>query len=86
MGKNWQWSYQQGRVKRLNAEVKAANDGVAFDVRKVPLHSHCGTMQSHFSKGWHSVTLGEIHIKLHGHSSLDAVKKRLAQRLGVKHG
>tara|TARA_Y100000034_G_C6780701_1_gene348937 strand:- start:250 stop:510 length:261 start_codon:yes stop_codon:yes gene_type:complete len=86
MGKNWQWSYQQGRIKRLKAEVEATMNGCVLNAHVVPLHSHCGTMQSHFAKGWHSVTQSEIYSKLHGHSSLDAVKKRLAQRLGVKYG
>lgn len=60
MGKNWDWSYQKGRKKRLQLEVDASMHSMPFDVRSIPMHSHCATMQSYFSKGWNSVSPVEI--------------------------
>ena len=58
MGRNWQWSFDHGREQRLKLEREAAEQGIAeCDVdRAVPFHSHDGTMQSQFAKGWRSVT------------------------------
>lgn len=63
MGRNWQWSFDHGREQRLKLEREAAEQGIAeCDVnRAVPFHSHDGTMQSQFAKGWHSVTAAEVY-------------------------
>lgn len=58
MGKNWQWSFSLGKQRRLEAEALAHKAGTT--VSQPPLHSHDGTMQSQFEKGWHSVTPVEI--------------------------
>lgn len=55
MGKNWDWSYQKGKQKRLEAERNARCNGQVMP-RKPPLHSHDATMQSYFNRGWRSVT------------------------------
>jgi hypothetical protein len=67
MGRNWQWSVEHGREQRLKREREAAEQGIAeSDVdRAVPLHSHDGTMQSQFAKGWHSVTARDIYQVRH---------------------
>lgn len=59
MGRNWQWSYQQGRQARLDAEL-AAHQSQQPCVASPGLHSHDGTMQSKFEQGWASVTPVEI--------------------------
>ena len=51
MGKNWEWSYKQGRIKRIKAEASAKLNGTPFNPSEVPLHSYDGTMQSKFAKG-----------------------------------
>lgn len=63
MGRNAMWSFAQGRAKRLTREHEAAEQGIAeCDIdRTVPLHSHDGTLQSQFAKGWHSVTAAEVY-------------------------
>jgi len=58
MGKNWDWSYNHGKQRRLEAEILAQKAGTS--VSAPPLHSKDGTMQSQFEKGWHSVTPVEI--------------------------
>lgn len=58
MGQNWEWSFKHGKQRRLEAEVLAQKSGTT--VSQPPLHSHDGTMQSQFEKGWHSVTPVEI--------------------------
>lgn len=59
MGANWEWSYQQGKAKRLEAE-KAKHDHNTPVPAVLPLHSHDGTMQDLFEKGWASVTPVQI--------------------------
>jgi hypothetical protein len=59
MGRNWDWSFDCGREKRLQAE-HAAGQGGAPVPGKPPLHSHDSTMQSFFEKGWASPTPVEI--------------------------
>ena len=51
MGKNWEWSYKQGRIKRIKAEASAKLNGTPFNPSEVPLHSYDGTMQSKFAQG-----------------------------------
>lgn len=60
MAGNWEWSYQQGRKARLEAEKTAAISQQPVPV-VVPLHSLDATMQVMFSKGWDSPTPVEIH-------------------------
>lgn len=69
MGRNWQWSFERGRELRLMREREAAEQGIAENAvdRTIPLHSHDGTMQSQFAKGWHSVTAAEIYDARHRH-------------------
>lgn len=64
MGRNWQWSFEQGCAKRLEAEKAAFDNGLPAPA-KPPLHSHDGTMQSQFSKGWYSVTAAQIQRHIH---------------------
>lgn len=63
MGRNWMWSFACGVAKRKALEMAAAEQGIAeCDIdRTVPLHSHDGTMQSQFAKGWHSLDSVEIY-------------------------
>jgi hypothetical protein len=67
MGRNWDWSLAHGREQRLTHERNAAEQGIADpDVsRAVPLHSHDGTMQVLFARGWNSVTPAEIYQARH---------------------
>ena len=69
MGRNWKWSFDHGREQRLKLEREAAEQGIPeCDVdRTVPFHSHDGTMQSQFAKGWRSVTPSEIYDARHRH-------------------
>lgn len=64
MGRNWDWSFDCGREKRLQAEHAAVNGGAPVPV-KPPLHSYDGTMQSFFDKGWRSPTPVEIQRHIH---------------------
>jgi len=80
MGRNWQWSFEQGRTKRLAAEKAAFESGQPIPA-SAPLHSHDGTMQSQFTKGWNSVTLVQIQRHLHppkplGHVLTDNTRLR----------
>ena len=59
MGRNWEWSFDSGRAKRLEAELVAAHGGSSVP-GKPPLHSHDSTMQSFFEKGWASPTPVQI--------------------------
>lgn len=61
MGRNWDWSFQKGKEKRLELELLACRHHSAKP-RRPPLHSHDATMQSHFNKGWQSVTQHQIDI------------------------
>lgn len=63
MGRNWDWSYQRGRDKRLEQERLAYQAGISPS-RKPPLHSHDATLQSYFERGWRSVSQADIHIHL----------------------
>ncbi|MCA2466008.1 MULTISPECIES: hypothetical protein [Vibrio] len=63
MGRNWDWSYQRGREKRLEAEEQAQHNNAAVPSRP-PLHSHDATLQSYFNRGWKSITPADIHIHL----------------------
>lgn len=51
-----------GRRARLKAEVSAVTTGAP--VGDVPLFSHDATIQSTFSKGWHSVSTIDIRLAL----------------------
>ncbi|MDK1288508.1 hypothetical protein [Pseudoalteromonas umbrosa] len=66
MGKNWDWSFKQGRIKRLNYEIESRLNDLPFNSNEIPRHSHDGTMQSRFVKGWQSVTEAEIQMKFSG--------------------
>ncbi|WP_174171086.1 MULTISPECIES: hypothetical protein [unclassified Pseudoalteromonas] len=68
MGRNWQWSYTQGRIKRIKAEIAARQNGEPFDANQIPLHSYDGTMQSKFAKGWRSISEVDIRSKLYRHN------------------
>jgi hypothetical protein len=63
MGKNWDWSFEQGKRQRLAAEQMAYQHGV-YVPNTLPLHSHDSTMQSYFRKGWFSVSVVDIRIHL----------------------
>jgi|GEM_PF-4456922 len=65
MGKNWEFSKQQGRKQRLNAEL-AAHNKLAHDTEP-PLFSHCGTMQYYFERAWHNVSQCDINLHLNQH-------------------
>jgi hypothetical protein len=63
MGRNWEWSLQQGKEKRLAAEKACHQLGMAVPTSP-PLHSHDATMQAKFNRGWRSVTTSEIQMHL----------------------
>lgn len=63
MGRNWNWSYQRGREKRLEAEEQAQHNNASVPPSP-SLHSHDATLQSYFERGWRSVTQADIHIHL----------------------
>ncbi|MDA0148838.1 hypothetical protein [Vibrio sp. LaRot3] len=69
MGKNWEWSYQRGIERRLEAEQCAQSTGTSSP-SKPPLHSHDATMQSYFERGWHSVTPAQVYQHLQGIQSM----------------
>ncbi|CAM4175404.1 hypothetical protein [Pseudoalteromonas byunsanensis] len=86
MGRNWDWSREQGRIKRLEAEVQARVNNKPFDANNVPLHSHDGTYQSMFNKGWHSVLEIDIRLRVDAIRSYHAASNRIAKRFEVSHG
>lgn len=100
MGKNWQWSYEHGRKKRLYAELTAYKTSQPLDSSNIPLHSHDGTYQSQFNKGWQSINSVEISMYIEdqthlssnlneasGRNSYEAVRGRLAMYFkGVENG
>ncbi|TMP27189.1 hypothetical protein CWB99_15845 [Pseudoalteromonas rubra] len=86
MGKNWEWSYKQGRYRCLKAETEARSNNTPFDSNIVPLHSYDGTMQSKFSKGWHSVSEVDIRRHMRSENTYQAVSLRLAQQFGAANG
>lgn len=63
MGRNWEYSKQQGRKKRLDAEMQAFKHGVPVP-SVPPLFSHDATMQSYFEKAWTRVSQSEINRHL----------------------
>ncbi|QFU23750.1 hypothetical protein FM038_017280 [Shewanella eurypsychrophilus] len=50
--------YQAGRVQRLTAETKRADD--CASALPCPLYSHDATWQSQFRRGWCSVSMVDI--------------------------
>ncbi|WP_304635520.1 hypothetical protein [Pseudoalteromonas sp.] len=86
MGKNWDWSYQKGREKRLQLEVDARMHNLPFNPKNIPLHSHDGTMQSHFNKGWRSVSAVDIEIRVNRHCDFRRVRNSIRERLGESNG
>ena len=85
MGKNWEWSLQQGREKRLAAEKRAYESGAPVPA-KPPLHSRDGTMQDLFEKGWFAVTPVDIQRHIKPPAPLGSVlteNKRLRELLGL---
>ena len=58
MGRNWDWSFNQGKQRRLEAEVLAHKASTSCS--QPPLHSKDATMQARFIEGWNSVTPVEI--------------------------
>ncbi|WP_440053358.1 hypothetical protein ACSLBF_10455 [Pseudoalteromonas sp. T1lg65] len=85
MGRNWEWSLKQGRIKRLKAELEARRNGELFDASQIPLHSYDGTMQSKFRRGWLSVSETEIQCRLDGHNTYQQVRQRLTERFGERY-
>lgn len=63
MGRNWDYSKQKGREKRLEAELNALHGGEPVP-ENPPLFSHDATMQSYFEKSWNRVTPTEINLHL----------------------
>ncbi|MEZ8102130.1 hypothetical protein [Vibrio bivalvicida] len=59
MGRNWDYSKEQGRKQRLAAELTACNGGAPVPLIP-PLFSHDATMQSYFNTAWHRVSQCEI--------------------------
>lgn len=86
MGKNWDWSYQKGREKRLKLEVDARMHNLPFNPKKIPLHSHDGTMQSHFNKGWWSVCSVDIELCVKGNMDYCHARQRLRELFGESNG
>ncbi len=64
MADNWQWSYDKGRTTRIERELAARMHQHPFNPDDIPLHSHDGTMQSQFCKGWQSVSEVDIRVRL----------------------
>ena len=79
MGKNWDWSYQKGRDKRMELEVDARMHNMPFDPRKIP-------MQSHFNKGWQSVRAIDIQLRVDGQQSYKNAREALKKRFGESNG
>ncbi len=67
MGRNWEYSKEQGRIKRLQAELKTRNTGAPMPARPA-FWSHDGTMQHYFNQGWNSVSHVDIDLFCHGSS------------------
>lgn len=85
MGKNWDWSSQQGKEKRLEAEKLSHESGAPVPA-KPPLHSLDGTMQDLFEKGWFGDTPVEIQRHIKPPAPLGSVlteNKRLRDLLGI---
>jgi len=59
MARNWDWSYECGRKKRLDLEVQKLNGETPSEA--LPLHSHDATMQACFVLGWNSIRPAEIY-------------------------
>ncbi len=58
MGKNWNWSYQVGRERRIRAEINKI-EGRCSSIEP-GLHSHDATMQSFYVKGWASISMADV--------------------------
>jgi len=86
MGKNWDWSFKKGREKRLKLEVDSRMRGLQFDPLHIPLHSHDGTMQSYFTKGWRSVNQVDIEMRVKGNMDYRQARQRQKERFGGQHG
>lgn len=63
MGANWQWSFAKGRADRLAAELRHYHTGQPAG--EPGLHSHDGTMQSQYHRGWSSPSPVEIYQHIH---------------------
>lgn len=63
MAASWDWSFKQGKQRRLEAEVLAHKAGTKCS--PPPLHSHNATWQVIFEQGWNSVAAIEIHHAIH---------------------
>lgn len=61
--KNRDYAKLRGRDKRLDAELAAHKNGVHVPYTP-PFFSHCANLQSHFERGWNSVTACDIRIHL----------------------
>jgi hypothetical protein len=59
MGRNWDFSKQQGREDRLKAECHAYQTGASVPAC-APFFSHCATMQAYFVLGWNGVSAYDI--------------------------
>ena len=84
MGRNWQWSFEQGRQKRFEAERAAALRQEA--VAAAPMHSYDATMQAEFNRGWASPTAVEIHRYINPPKSIGEqlrANKRLRELLNL---
>lgn len=86
MGKNWEWSLKKGKEQRIKLEVDARMHGLPFNPNNIPLHSHCGTMQSHFNKGWLSVSAIDIELRVNGNRDYQHARQQLHKRFGGQHG
>ncbi|TQF69566.1 hypothetical protein [Pseudoalteromonas luteoviolacea] len=82
MGSNWDWSRQQGRRKRIEAELAAHKLSLPFNKDAIPIHSLDGTMQSQFEHGWYSVTAVDIQSRLNGDTTYHDVSRRLDKQFG----
>ncbi|KZN57616.1 hypothetical protein N473_07000 [Pseudoalteromonas luteoviolacea CPMOR-1] len=84
MGSNWDWSRQQGRRKRIEAELAAHKLGLQFDKGAIPIHSLDGTMQSQFEKGWRSVSETDVRLKLDNNQTYMNVRQHLHEYFGER--
>ncbi|AWK84491.1 hypothetical protein [Photobacterium damselae] len=78
MGRNWDFSKQRGKERRLQAELDARLTGVPVP-RQPPFWSHDGTLQHYFNLGWQAVPLVEIEL----HCNQQTVTKPKGDRLSM---
>ena len=84
---NWRWSYHQGREERIAQETAALMNGHPFNPNTIPLHSHDGTMQSYFAKGWRSINSPVVQRRVTGKQHFSDIRARLAAKFAeVGHG